>query len=119
MLAHAWQSHAAGTPVLYSATRSVGDTFTCAIVAAFGRPFSGHFDRIGGFSRPDPAALALASIMGTPFGYGAVNVVAQSGDPHSLLNWMQRCSQSAAAIRRLAAAGARCSTLRTIRSWPI
>jgi maltose alpha-D-glucosyltransferase / alpha-amylase len=47
-------------------------------------------DRNGGFSRADPAALTLPTIMDPLYGYESVNVEAQSRDPHSLLNWMRR-----------------------------
>jgi maltose alpha-D-glucosyltransferase/alpha-amylase len=47
-------------------------------------------DRNGGFSRADPAALALPSIMDPLYGYDVVNVESQTRDPHSLLNWMRR-----------------------------
>ena len=47
-------------------------------------------DRNRGFSRADPAALVLPPIMDPLYGYGAVNVEAQTRDPHSILNWTRR-----------------------------
>jgi maltose alpha-D-glucosyltransferase / alpha-amylase len=53
-------------------------------------------DRNGGFSRVDPSRLILPAIMDPLYGYEAVNVEAQTGDQHSLLQWMRR----AIAVRR-------------------
>src|ERR1700755_2528349 len=53
-------------------------------------PMQWSVDRNGGFSRADPAALVLPPIMDPIYGYQAVNVEAQSADPHSLLNCMRR-----------------------------
>src|SRR5690606_26273938 len=47
-------------------------------------------DRNGGFSRADPASLALPSIMDPLYGFQVVNVEAQASDAHSLLNWTRR-----------------------------
>lgn len=47
-------------------------------------------DRNGGFSRADPEQLVLPPVMGSLYGFDAVNVESQSRDPHSLLNWMRR-----------------------------
>ncbi|HIE1301778.1 TPA: putative maltokinase, partial [Burkholderia contaminans] len=46
--------------------------------------------RNGGFSRADPEQLVLPPVMGSLYGYDAVNVEAQTRDPHSLLNWTRR-----------------------------
>jgi maltose alpha-D-glucosyltransferase/alpha-amylase len=64
-------------------------------------------DRNGGFSRADPAALVLPTLMDPLYGYEAVNVEAQLRDRHSLLHWMRRML----AIRRRHAAFGR-GTLR-------
>ena len=40
--------------------------------------------------RADPAAMVLPTLMDPLYGYGAVNVEAQSRDPHSILNWTRR-----------------------------
>src|SRR5262249_58753214 len=47
-------------------------------------------DRNGGFSRADPTTLVLPAIMNPLYGYEALNVEAQSRDPHSILNWTRR-----------------------------
>src|SRR5690606_19980521 len=47
-------------------------------------------DRNGGFSRADPASLALPSIMDPLYGFQVFNVEAQASDAHSLLNWTRR-----------------------------
>src|SRR5258708_20156638 len=57
-------------------------------------------DRNGGFSRADPAALALPVIMDALYGYETINAEAQARDVHSLLHWMRRML----AIRRQHAA---------------
>jgi maltose alpha-D-glucosyltransferase/alpha-amylase len=57
-------------------------------------------DRNGGFSRADPAALALPVIMDALYGYETINAEAQTRDAHSLLHWMRRML----AIRRQHAA---------------
>jgi maltose alpha-D-glucosyltransferase / alpha-amylase len=46
-------------------------------------------DRNGGFSRANPARLYKPLILDAVYGYEAVNVEAQHGDPSSLLNWMR------------------------------
>ncbi|WP_447411872.1 alpha-amylase family glycosyl hydrolase, partial [Clostridium perfringens] len=53
-------------------------------------PMQWSQDRNGGFSRADPAAVVLPPVMDPIYGFAAVNVEAQSRDPHSLLNWMRR-----------------------------
>ena len=45
---------------------------------------------MAGSRAPIPPALVLPPIMDPLYGYEAVNVEAQSRDPHSLLNWMRR-----------------------------
>jgi maltose alpha-D-glucosyltransferase / alpha-amylase len=47
-------------------------------------------DRNGGFSRCDPARLYAPPVMDPLFGYGAVNVEAQSRSLSSLLSWTKR-----------------------------
>jgi maltose alpha-D-glucosyltransferase / alpha-amylase len=64
-------------------------------------------DRNGGFSRADPAALVLPTLMDPLYGYETINVEAQLRDRHSLLHWMRRML----AIRRRHAAFGR-GTLR-------
>jgi maltose alpha-D-glucosyltransferase/alpha-amylase len=64
-------------------------------------------DRNGGFSRADPAALALPAIMDALYGYETVNVEAQTRDVHSILHWTRKMI----AVRRTHAAFGR-GTLR-------
>src|ERR1041384_5395002 len=66
-------------------------------------------DRNGGFSRADPAALVLPTLMDPLYGYETVNVEAQLRDRHSLLHWMRRML----AIRRRHTAFGR-GTLRSL-----
>ena len=47
-------------------------------------------DRNGGFSRASPENLVVPPIMNPVYGFEAINVEAQAGDPYSLLNWMRR-----------------------------
>jgi maltose alpha-D-glucosyltransferase/alpha-amylase len=47
-------------------------------------------DRNGGFSRADPAALVLPTLMDPLYGYETINVEAQLRDRHSLLHWTRR-----------------------------
>ena len=47
-------------------------------------------DRNAGFSRRNPQQLYLPAIIDPVYGYQAINVEAQTGEPSSLLNWMRR-----------------------------
>src|SRR4030095_2952194 len=79
-------------PLFRSTRRGDGD--------AVRTPMQWSPDRNGGFSRADPAALALPVIMDALYGYEIVNAEAQTRDVHSLLHWMRRTL----AIRRMHAA---------------
>ena len=80
-----------GTPVIYYGDEiSMGDNIHLGDRNGVRTPMQWSPDRNGGFSRADPAALVLPPIMDPLYGYGAVNVEAQSRDPHSVLNWMRR-----------------------------
>ena len=80
-----------GTPVIYYGDEiGMGDNIHLGDRDGVRTPMQWSPDRNGGFSRADPAALVLPTIMDPLYGYGAVNVEAQSRDPHSLLNWMRR-----------------------------
>ena len=80
-----------GTPVIYYGDEiGMGDNIHLGDRDGVRTPMQWSPDRNGGFSRADPAALVLPPIMDPLYGYGAVNVEAQSRDPHSLLNWMRR-----------------------------
>ncbi|HSU04232.1 MAG TPA: maltose alpha-D-glucosyltransferase [Acetobacteraceae bacterium] len=80
-----------GTPVIYYGDEiGMGDNIHLGDRDGVRTPMQWSPDRNGGFSRADPSSLVLPSIMDPLYGYEAVNVEAQSRDPHSLLNWMRR-----------------------------
>ncbi|MBV8094271.1 MAG: maltose alpha-D-glucosyltransferase [Acetobacteraceae bacterium] len=80
-----------GTPVMYYGDEiSMGDNIHLGDRDGVRTPMQWSPDRNGGFSRADPARLVLPVIMDPISGYEAVNVEAQSANPHSLLNWTRR-----------------------------
>ena len=80
-----------GTPIIYYGDEiGMGDNLHLGDRDGVRTPMQWSPDRNGGFSRTDPAALILPMIMDPIYGYEAVNVEAQSRDPHSLLNWVKR-----------------------------
>ena len=80
-----------GTPVLYYGDEiGMGDNTYLGDRNGVRTPMQWSGDRNGGFSRADPASLFLPPIMDPVYGFGAVNVEAQSRSPSSLLNWMRR-----------------------------
>jgi maltose alpha-D-glucosyltransferase/alpha-amylase len=80
-----------GTPVIYYGDEiGMGDNIHLGDRDGVRTPMQWSPDRNGGFSRAAPEALVLPPIMDPVFGYAAVNVEAQEGDPHSLLNWTRR-----------------------------
>jgi maltose alpha-D-glucosyltransferase/alpha-amylase len=80
-----------GTPVIYYGDEiGMGDNIHLGDRNGVRTPMQWSPDRNGGFSRADPAALVLPPIMDPLYGYGAVNVEAQTRDPHSILNWTRR-----------------------------
>lgn len=80
-----------GTPVLYYGDEiGMGDNIYLGDRDGVRTPMQWSADRNGGFSRADPVRMVLPPIMGPLYGYDSVNVEAQAGDPHSLLNWMRR-----------------------------
>jgi len=80
-----------GTPVIYYGDEiGMGDNIHLGDRNGVRTPMQWSPDRNGGFSRADPASLVLPPVMDPIYGYEAVNVEAQTRDPHSLLNWMRR-----------------------------
>ncbi|MGC5698624.1 maltose alpha-D-glucosyltransferase [Pseudomonas sp. NFXW11] len=80
-----------GTPTLYYGDEiGMGDNIYLGDRDGVRTPMQWSIDRNGGFSRADPARLVLPPIMDPLYGYHAVNVETQAGDPHSLLNWTRR-----------------------------
>ena len=80
-----------GTPVIYYGDEiGMGDNVHLGDRDGVRTPMQWTEDRNGGFSRADPASMALPPIMDPLYGYAAVNVEAQTRDQHSLLNWMRR-----------------------------
>jgi maltose alpha-D-glucosyltransferase / alpha-amylase len=80
-----------GAPVIYYGDEiGMGDNIRLGDRDGVRTPMQWSPDRNGGFSRADPAALALPSIMDALYGYESVNVEAQTRDAHSLLHWMRR-----------------------------
>ncbi|HEX9448636.1 MAG TPA: maltose alpha-D-glucosyltransferase, partial [Dongiaceae bacterium] len=80
-----------GTPVIYYGDEiGMGDNIHLGDRDGVRTPMQWSPDRNGGFSRANPAQLVLPPIMDPVYGFQAVNVEAQSSDPHSLLNWMRR-----------------------------
>jgi len=80
-----------GTPVIYYGDEiGMGDNIHLGDRDGVRTPMQWSPDRNGGFSRANPAKLVLPAVMDPVYGYEAVNVEAQSADPHSLLNWTRR-----------------------------
>ena len=80
-----------GTPVIYYGDEiGMGDNIFLGDRDGVRTPMQWSMDRNGGFSRADPARMVLPPIMDANYGFQAVNVEAQSADPHSLLNWTRR-----------------------------
>jgi maltose alpha-D-glucosyltransferase/alpha-amylase len=79
-----------GTPVLYYGDEiGMGDNIYLGDRNGVRTPMQWNADRNAGFSRASPARLYSPVIMDPIFGYEAVNVEAQQGDPSSLLSWMR------------------------------
>ncbi len=79
-----------GTPILYYGDEiGMGDNIYLGDRNGVRTPMQWNADRNAGFSRAVPAKLYSPVIMDPVWGYEAINVEAQQGDPSSLLNWMR------------------------------
>jgi maltose alpha-D-glucosyltransferase / alpha-amylase len=79
-----------GTPILYYGDEiGMGDNIYLGDRHGVRTPMQWNGDRNAGFSTATPARLYSPVIMDPVWGYEAVNVEAQQGDPSSLLNWMR------------------------------
>lgn len=80
-----------GTPIIYYGDEiGMGDNIHLGDRDGVRTPMQWSPDRNGGFSRANFADLVLPPVMDPVYGFNAVNVEAQAGDPHSLLNWTRR-----------------------------
>ncbi|WP_118181522.1 maltose alpha-D-glucosyltransferase [Paraburkholderia phosphatilytica] len=80
-----------GTPVIYYGDElGMGDNIHLGDRDGVRTPMQWSSDRNGGFSRADPEQLVAPPVMGSLYGFDAINVEAQARDPHSLLNWTRR-----------------------------
>jgi maltose alpha-D-glucosyltransferase/alpha-amylase len=79
-----------GTPILYYGDEiGMGDNIYLGDRHGVRTPMQWNADRNAGFSTATPARLYSPVIMDPVWGYEAINVEAQQGDPSSLLNWMR------------------------------
>src|SRR5215472_6387931 len=79
-----------GTPILYYGDEiGMGDNIYLGDRNGVRTPMQWNADRNAGFSTATPARLYSPVIMDPLWGYEAVNVEAQLGDPSSLLNWLR------------------------------
>jgi maltose alpha-D-glucosyltransferase/alpha-amylase len=80
-----------GTPVLYYGDEiGMGDNFYLGDRNGVRTPMQWSCDRNAGFSRANPQRLYLPIIIDPEYHYEAINVEAQQGNPHSLLQWTKR-----------------------------
>ena len=79
-----------GTPIIYYGDEiGMGDNIYLGDRNGVRTPMQWNGDRNAGFSTATPARLYSPVIMDPVWGYEAINVEAQLGDPSSLLNWMR------------------------------
>ncbi|HYT21881.1 MAG TPA: maltose alpha-D-glucosyltransferase [Candidatus Polarisedimenticolia bacterium] len=79
-----------GTPILYCGDEiGMGDNIYLGDRNGVRTPMQWNADRNAGFSTATPARLYSPVIMDPVWGYEAINVEAQQGDPSSLLNWVR------------------------------
>jgi maltose alpha-D-glucosyltransferase/alpha-amylase len=80
-----------GTPIIYYGDEiGMGDNYYLGDRDGVRTPMQWSADRNAGFSRANPQQLYLPAIIDPVYGYQAINVEAQAGEPSSLLNWMRR-----------------------------
>jgi maltose alpha-D-glucosyltransferase/alpha-amylase len=80
-----------GTPVLYYGDEiGMGDNIYLGDRNGVRTPMQWSSDRNAGFSRANPQKLHLPVIFDPEYHYESINVEAQQGNRHSLLNWMKR-----------------------------
>jgi maltose alpha-D-glucosyltransferase / alpha-amylase len=79
-----------GTPILYYGDEiGMGDNIYLGDRNGVRTPMQWNADRNAGFSTATPQRLYSPVIMDPVWGYEAINVEAQQGDPSSLLNWVR------------------------------
>jgi maltose alpha-D-glucosyltransferase / alpha-amylase len=79
-----------GTPILYYGDEiGMGDNIYLGDRNGVRTPMQWNADRNAGFSTATPARLYSPIIMDPVWGYQAINVEAEQGDPSSLLHWMR------------------------------
>jgi maltose alpha-D-glucosyltransferase/alpha-amylase len=79
-----------GTPIMYYGDEiGMGDNIYLGDRNGVRTPMQWNGDRNAGFSTATPARLYSPVIMDPVWGYEAINVEAQQGDPSSLLNWVR------------------------------
>src|SRR5579883_2129587 len=79
-----------GTPIIYYGDEiGMGDNIYLGDRNGVRTRMQWNGDRNAGFSTATPARLYSPVIMDSVWGYEAINVEAQQGDPSSLLNWMR------------------------------
>jgi len=79
-----------GTPILYYGDEiGMGDNIYLGDRNGVRTPMQWNGDRNAGFSTATPARLFSPVIMDPVWGYEAINVESEQGDPSSLLNWVR------------------------------
>ena len=80
-----------GTPIMYYGDEiGMGDNYYLGDRDGVRTPMQWSADRNADFSRANPQQLYLPAIQDPVYGYQAINVESQQGDPSSRLNWTRR-----------------------------